>query len=224
MQQPDTDTGKRIPKAVIKRLSLYSRILQNLAMKNITKVSSKELSEYLGQNPAQVRKDLAYFGQFGIPGVGYYVADLRAQIKRILRTDREVRVAVVGAGSLGQALLSYPGFAREGFRIPGAFDVDPAKVGTTIRGVQVFHVDELEERIPLLGVEILALALPREMAQSVVDRAIRSGITAILNFVPIRLVVPPYVKVHYVDLTIELESLAYYLNKEVRGEKSEAEK
>jgi redox-sensing transcriptional repressor len=216
MQQLETDGAKRIPKAVIKRLSLYSRILQNLEMKNITKVSSKELSEHLGQNPAQVRKDLAYFGQFGIPGVGYYVADLRSQIKKILRTDREVRVAIVGAGSLGQALLSYSGFVREGFRIQGAFDVDPAKVGTTIRGVQVFHIDSLEEQIPALGVEILALALPRESAQAVVDRAIQCGITAILNFVPTRLVVPPYVKVHYVDLTIELESLAYYLKGGIR--------
>jgi len=210
-QQPEVDGVKRIPKAVIRRLSLYSRVLQNLEMKNIQKISSKELSEHLGQNPAQVRKDLAYFGQFGKPGVGYYVADLRAQIKRILRTDREVRVAVVGAGSLGQALLSYPGFLRENFRVLAAFDVDPEKVGTRLRGVQVFPIDELEQRIPLLGVEILALTLPRDSAQDVVDRAVRCGITAILNFVPARLVVPPHVKVHYVDLTIELESLAYYL-------------
>jgi len=211
IRQPDADSPKRIPKAVIKRLSLYSRLLQNLEMKNIQKVSSKDLSEPLGQNPAQVRKDLAYFGQFGKPGVGYHVADLRAQIKRILRTDRDVRVAIVGVGSLGQALLSYPGFAREGFRILAAFDVDPTKVRTTIRGIQVFHIDELEQRLPALGIEILALTLPRENAQAVVDRAVGCGITAILNFVPARLVVPSHVKVHYVDLTIELESLAYYL-------------
>ncbi|KPL06494.1 hypothetical protein AMJ85_10360, partial [candidate division BRC1 bacterium SM23_51] len=135
MAQPESE-GKRIPKAVIKRLSLYSRVLQNLEMKNVSKVSSRELSEQLGVNPAQVRKDLAYFGQFGIPGVGYYVSDLRSQIKRILQTDREVSVAIVGVGSLGRALLSYGGFGREGFQVLGAFDVDPAKVGTTIRGVR----------------------------------------------------------------------------------------
>jgi len=210
MAQPESE-GKRIPKAVIKRLSLYSRVLQNLEMKNVSKVSSRELSEQLGVNPAQVRKDLAYFGQFGIPGVGYYVSDLRSQIKRILQTDREVSVAIVGVGSLGRALLSYGGFGREGFQVLGAFDVDPAKVGTTIRGVRVFHTDELEERIRLLGVEILILTLLPDAVQSVVDRAVRCGITAILNFVPVRLVVPSYVKVHYVDLTIEIESLAYYL-------------
>ncbi|KPL09797.1 hypothetical protein AMJ85_05995, partial [candidate division BRC1 bacterium SM23_51] len=110
-----------------------------------------------------------------------------------------------------RALLSYGGFGREGFQVLGAFDVDPAKVGTTIRGVRVFHTDELEERIRLLGVEILILTLLPDAVQSVVDRAVRCGITAILNFVPVRLVVPSYVKVHYVDLTIEIESLAYYL-------------
>jgi redox-sensing transcriptional repressor len=148
--------------------------------------------------------------------VGYYVADLRAQIKRILRTDREVRVAVVGVGNLGQALMSYTGFVREGFQIVGAFDADPEKVGMTVRGAHVYHIDELEERIRQLGVEIILLALPREVAQPVADRAVQCGITAILNFVPTRLVVPSHVKVHYVDLTIELESLAYYLKGAIR--------
>ena len=203
---------KRIPKAVIKRLSLYSRVLQNLEMKNITKISSNQLSEQLGLNPAQVRKDLAYFGQFGIPGVGYYVTELRQQIKRILQTDRKIHVAIAGVGHLGQALLSYGGFERQGFQIVGAFDVDPARVGTTIRGVPVFNISELESRIRILGIEILILALNAEAAQAVVDRAVECGIKAILNFVPARLVVPPYVKVHYVDLSLELESLAYYLS------------
>ena len=210
MPQPEVG-GKRIPKTVIKRLSLYSRVLQDLQMKDVAKVSSKELSEQLGLNPAQVRKDLAYFGQFGVPGVGYYVAELRTQIKRILRTDREVRVGLVGAGHLGQALLAYKGFRRQGFNVVGCFDIDPAKVGTTLGDARVFPIGELEQRIRLLDVEILVLAVPADAAQAVVDRAVACGITAILNFVPVRLVVPPYVKVHYVDLTIEFESLAYYL-------------
>lgn len=202
---------KPIPKAVVKRLSLYSRVLQNLEMKSISKISSKKLSEHLGLNPAQVRKDLAYFGQFGVPGVGYYVTELRSQIKRILQTDRSVHVAIVGVGNLGQALLSYSGFERQGFQIVGAFDIDHAKVGTTVRDVQIYHMDELEHRVRLLAVEILVLALLPESAQAAADRAVKCGITAILNFVPVRLVVPPYVKVHYVDLSIELESLAFYL-------------
>ena len=204
-------TDKHIPKAVVKRLSLYNRVLQNLEMKSVTKISSKKLSEHLGLNPAQVRKDLAYFGQFGVPGVGYYVSELRSQIKRILQTDRPVHVAIVGAGNLGQALMAYGGFERQGFQIVGAFDVDPSKVGTKIRGVPVFPMDELEYRVRLLGVEIAVLALTVETAQAAADRAVQCGITAILNFVPVRLVVPPYVKVHYVDLSIELESLAFYL-------------
>lgn len=204
--------GHRIPKAVIKRLSLYARVLQKMAISGIDKVSSKELGDALGLNSAQVRKDLAYFGQFGVPGFGYYVEDLRSKIKSILGTDRTVRLALVGVGNLGQALLSYTtAFSREGFRLVAAFDADKRKVGGERIGVPVYHVSELEQRIKELAVDIVILSVPSGVAQQVVDTAVKAGVTAILNFVPERLIAPKEVKIHYVDLSIEIESLSYYL-------------
>ena len=202
----------KIPKAVIKRLSLYSRVLQKYAISGIDKISSKELGEALGLNSAQVRKDLAYFGQFGVPGFGYYVDELRTRIKSILGTHRTVRLSLVGVGNLGQALLSYTTqFAREGFRIVAAFDADKRKVGGDRLGVPIFHINELDQRVKELAIDIVILAVPSGVAQKIAEKAIKAGITAILNFVPERLIVPEGVKVHYVDLSIEVESLSFYL-------------
>jgi len=203
--------GKKIPKAVIKRLSLYARALKLYSVSRIEKLSSQELGKALGINPAQVRKDLAYFGQFGIPGVGYRVEELRKQIKTILGTDRIVRIALVGVGNLGQALLSYGSFRQEGFVFVAAFDSDNRKVGTERTGVPIFHVDDLPEKLGELAVDIVILAVPVTAAQPMADKVVEAGIHAIMNFVPCRLVVPEDVKVHYVDLTIEIESLSYYL-------------
>jgi redox-sensing transcriptional repressor len=204
--------GHRIPKAVIKRLSLYARILQRFSIAGVEKISSRELGDALGLNSAQVRKDLAYFGQFGVPGFGYYVEDLRTKIKSILGTDRTVRLALIGVGNLGQALLSYTtAFSREGFRVVAAFDADKRKVGGERMGVPIFHVSELDPRIRELGVDIVVLSVPSGVAQQVADKAIQAGVTAILNFVPERLIAPPHVKIHYVDLSIEIETLSYYI-------------
>ena len=206
-----TSGDRKIPKAVIKRLSLYSRVLQAMEMRSVEKISSMELGEKLGLNPAQVRKDLAYFGQFGVRGVGYYVAELRKSIKRILGTDREVRVGLIGVGNLGLALLSYGGFARQGFKIVAAFDNDKRKVGSVKNNIKIFNVQELEEKIKVRAIDLAILAVPADAAQEIVGRVVKAGINAILNFVPTRLVVPDDVKVHYVDLAIEIESLTYYL-------------
>jgi redox-sensing transcriptional repressor len=204
--------GHKIPKAVIKRLSLYARILQKLTIAGVDKVSSKELGDALGLNSAQVRKDLAYFGQFGVPGFGYYVEELRGRIKSILGTDRTVRLALVGVGNLGQALLSYTtAFAHEGFRMVAAFDADKRKVGGERMGVPVFHISELASRIREFAVDIIILSVPAGVAQQVADTAVGAGVAAILNFVPERLIAPQGVKIHYVDLSIEVESLSYYL-------------
>jgi redox-sensing transcriptional repressor len=204
--------GRKIPKAVIKRLSLYARVLQKFSISGMDKISSRELGDALGLNSAQVRKDLAYFGQFGVPGLGYYVEDLRARIKSILGTDRTVRLALVGVGNLGQALLSYTTqFSREGFKMVAAFDADKRKVGGERVGVRVFHVGELAARIKELAVDIVILAVPTGAAQQAADVAIDAGIKTILNFVPERLIAPHGVKIHYVDLSIEIESLSYYL-------------
>lgn len=203
--------GKKIPKAVIKRLSLYARALKILSVNRIEKLSSQELGNTLGINPAQVRKDLAYFGQFGVPGVGYYVEELRTRIKKILGTDRIVRIGLIGVGNLGQALLSYATFRQEGFLFVAAFDSDKRKVGSERSGVRIYHADELPARIRELALDIVILAVPSSMAQPLAEVAVDAGIQAILNFVPVRLVVPSHVKVHYVDLTIEIESLSYYV-------------
>ncbi len=207
---PEIDK-KKIPRAVIKRLSLYSRVLQQLEMKKAEKVSSKELGDRLGLNSAQVRKDLAYFGQFGVPGFGYYVTDLRRNIKKILGTDREIRVGLVGVGNLGSALLAYGGFTRQGFKLVAAFDSSKRKVGAERNGVMIYDVAQMEEKIREHAIDIVILTVPADVAQDICTRAVQAGITCVLNFVPTRLIVPPGVKVHYVDLAIELESLSYYL-------------
>ncbi len=201
----------RIPAAVVRRLALYSRLLSDLELNSVEKISSSDLAELLGINSAQVRKDLAYFGQFGVPGFGYYVSDLRNNLKRILRTDREVKVILVGVGNLGSALVSYGGFQRQGFKITMAFDADRRKVGSSRGTLEVHHIDELEARLKEIGADIAVLAVPGDACQGVADRLVSAGVRGILNFVPRRLSVPDHVKVHYVDLSIEMETLSYYL-------------
>ena len=201
-----------IPAAVIKRLSMYSRVLQLLELNKVEKISSTELARQLGLNSSQVRKDLAHFGQFGVPGFGYYVADLRRRVKQILGTDKEIAVGLVGVGHLGTALLSYGGFSRQGFRIACGFDVkppDPPVVGPM--NAPVYPIGELEARLAEHCIGMAILTVPADAAQPLVNRLASAGVTAILNFVPRRLEAPDHVKIHYVDLAIEMESLSYYL-------------
>lgn len=205
------DDTARMPMAVVRRLSLYSRALTDLEMNSVDKVSSQELASMLGLNSAQVRKDLAYFGQFGVPGMGYYVADLRNQIQRILRSDRAVKVILLGVGNLGSALISYGGFLKQGYQIQMAFDADRRKVGTVRGGIEVRHIDDLEEQVSRLQSDVAILAVPADASQVLAERAVAAGITGILNFAPRRLNLPPEIKVHHVDLAIEMESLCYYL-------------
>jgi redox-sensing transcriptional repressor len=204
--------GKRRPQAVIRRLSLYARQLHAIERNGVEKVSSRDLGERLGLNSAQVRKDLAAFGQFGVPGYGYNVSDLRAHIRRVLGADRKARLALIGVGNLGLALLSYGGFKRQGFEIVAAFDADKRKLGAKKGGVEIESIDTLEARLAELSVDIAILAVPVEAAQGVAEAAARSGVSAILNFVPTRLSVPEGIVVQDVDLSLEIESLAYSLN------------
>jgi redox-sensing transcriptional repressor len=205
------DRHGRIPNPVVRRLVHYTRVLKTLESAGIEKVSSRQLADNLGINSAQVRKDLACFGQFGVPGVGYRVGELRASLKRILGTDKEVRVALVGVGNLGSALMSYGGFVRQGFRIVVAFDIDGRKIGTVRSGVPVHAMSEIGPLVREHGIAMAILCVPAEAAQSVADALVEAGITGILNFVPVRLTVPPPVKVQPVDLTVEIETLSYYL-------------
>ncbi len=207
--------GRRIPDPVIKRLSLYMRVLSSMDFEHAEKVSSAELARRLGLNSAQVRKDLAIFGQFGIPGVGYYVSDLIRRLREILGKDREVTVILIGVGNLGSALLSYGGFLKQGFTMLWGFDVDPQSARSRTRSeVPIFPINELEAKLAQRRVDLAVLAVPSDAAQPIATRLVRNGIGAILNFVPVHLDVPSHVEVRYVDLSLELESLSYYVQDE----------
>ena len=201
----------KIPEMTIRRLSIYTRCLLQLEEDGVRTISSQELAERFNLNSAQVRKDLAYFGEFGVRGIGYYVAGLKAELQRILGLDREWPVALVGFGNLGSALFHYRGFSRQGFRIAAIFDNDPAKAGRTVDGVPVFAVADLAREVRARGIQIAVLAVPAEAAQTVTDQLVAAGIKAVLNFAPLRLRVPKDARLKNVDLSIELETLSFYL-------------
>ena len=203
----------KIPEMTIRRLSVYTRCLQQLEEDGVKTVSSQELAERFNLNSAQVRKDLAYFGEFGVRGIGYYVAGLKAELQKILGLDREWAVALVGFGNLGSALLHYKGFARQGFRIAAIFDDDPAKIGREVGGVRVLSSRELSREVKARGIQIAIVAVPPEAAQAVTDQLVEAGIKAILNFAPSRIRAPRDARLKHVDLSIELETLSFYLAK-----------
>lgn len=198
-----------VPKAVVSRLSLYLRELQRLVRDGLETTSSTRLGKLLGFTDAQVRKDLAYFGQFGHPGVGYRCAELIPAIKRILGTHQPWPVAIVGVGNLGRALLGYKGFGQQGFQVVAALDIDPTKVGSEIDGIRVYHLDELERVVGQLGVRLAIVAVPAPQAQGVADRLAAAGVDGVLNFAPVTLALPEQMSVVGVDLAIELEQLCY---------------
>jgi redox-sensing transcriptional repressor len=194
------------------RLSVYLRCLNELDAAGIETISSKALAEQFHLNAAQIRKDLAYFGEFGVRGVGYRVKELKRHLRQILGLDRVVRVAVIGAGNLGLALADYPGFRHDGFVISALFDTDPAKIGGQSRGgVPIYDVAQLRSVVRRDQIAIAVIAVPAAAAQDVLDQAVAAGIKAILNFSPGPLKVPPGVKLKPVDLSVSLESLAFYL-------------
>jgi redox-sensing transcriptional repressor len=194
------------------RLSVYLRCLNQLESAGVDTISSQALAEQFHLNAAQIRKDLAYFGEFGVRGVGYYVKDLKRHLRQILGLDRKLRVAVMGAGNLGLALADYPGFKREGFEIVSMFDVADAKIGDESRsGVPIHDLKDLKKIVRKEHIDIAVIAVPAESAQHVLDQVVAAGIKAILNFSPGALKVPPGVKMKGVDLTVSLESLSFYL-------------
>ena len=200
----------------VRRLSVYTRCLLQLEEDGVKTVSSQDLAERFNLNSAQVRKDLAYFGEFGVRGIGYYVSSLKAELQRILGLDREWPVALVGFGNLGSALFHYRGFGRQGFRIAVIFDDDPAKVGREADGVPIFSTRDLAREIQARRVQMAIVAVPAEAAQSVADQLVAAGIKAVLNFAPARIRLPRDVRLKDVDLSIELETLSFYLAKSSR--------
>ena len=191
------------------RLSLYLRELQHLHRSDQKTISSSKLGRALGFTAAQVRKDFAYFGQFGYPGIGYRCEELIDQIKKILGTDKTWPVVLVGCGKMGQALLGYRGFAKQGFDVVAVVDVDENVLGQTFQGLVVEHTDRLPEIVKRHSLQVAILAVPATAAAEAANQILKSGITGILNFAPVTLSVPKNVSLIEVDLAMELEQLAF---------------
>jgi redox-sensing transcriptional repressor len=201
------------------RLSVYLRCLNTLDAAGVRTVSSRALAEQFHLNAAQIRKDLAYFGEFGVRGVGYYVKELRRHLRQILGIDKAVRVAIVGAGNLGLALADYPGFRAEGFEIGALFDTMREKIGQRSRGgVTIHDMREFRTIVRRERITIAVIAVPATAAQEVVNVVVAAGIKAVLNFSPGALKVPLDVKLKSVDLTVSLESLSFFLAQGDAGE------
>jgi redox-sensing transcriptional repressor len=214
-QNKPRPAGEQVSELTAGRLSVYLRCLNTLDAAGVKTISSKALAEQFQLNAAQIRKDLAYFGEFGVRGVGYYVKELKRHLRVILGLDRTVRVAIVGAGNLGLALADYPGFRQEGFAIVALFDTERHKIGRRSKaGVRILAVSEFRKAVARDRIDIAVVAVPAESAQSVVNMAVQTGVRAILNFSPGALKVPPGVKLKHVDLTVSLESLSFFLARE----------
>ncbi len=211
MQDPrrEPPSEKLAPKAVVGRVSLYLRQLEAFERQGIHTVSSHQLGSVLAINDAQVRKDLAFFGQFGYPGIGYRTSELIPTLRHVLGIDRDWPLALVGLGNLGRALLNYRGFRTRGFHIVTIFDNDPEKVGQTYDGMTVEPIESLRKIAPARGISLAVLSVPADSAQRVADFLVSCGISGILNFAPVALNVPPSVNVVGVDLSVQLEHLAY---------------
>ena len=213
-------TADQVSELTTNRLSVYLRCLNELDGAGVRTISSQALAEQFHLNAAQIRKDLAYFGEFGVRGVGYYVRDLKRHLRQILGLDRKLRVAIMGAGNLGLALADYAGFRQEGFEIAALFDTLREKVGQQSKsGVPILDIHELKKVAKRDGIKIAVIAVPAPAAQSVLNLVVAAGIKAVLNFSPGTLQIPPGVKLKGVDLTVSLESLSFYL---ARGESEES--
>ncbi len=206
MPEPGT-----VPDIVIGRLPIYLRALAHLLDEGQRITSSKDLAERLGISSAQIRKDLSHFGEFGKQGMGYDIAHLHEQIRRILQVDRLWDVALVGAGDLGHAIAHYGGFEGRGFRVICVFDSNPQKVGRRLGRFAICDAANMAEKLQEMGIKVAIVAVPAGAAQAVVNELIRGGVKAILNYAPITLTVPKDVRVQYIDPVTHLQRMTYYL-------------
>jgi len=204
-----------IPEVVIDRLPVYFRLLSGLQARGIGVVSSQELGDALGVTPAQIRKDLSYFGRFGKQGRGYSVDRLAEELRLILGLDRRWKVVLVGAGRLGRAVASYRGFEPQGFDIIATYDVNP-EAQSPINDLEVRDVSRLEDDLRAHPVDIGIVAVPGAEAQAVIDRLVAGGVTAILNYAPIAAQVPPHVEVRQIDPVLALQGMTYHLRRRAR--------
>jgi len=205
---------KSIPSITINRLSIYHRCLEKITKKGkgLEVISSFKIAEMTGINSAQIRKDLAYFGEFGKRGIGYPLIGLSRELKKILGLDKKWSVIIAGAGNLGKALVRYKGFQKRGFIIKGIFDNNPSKIGKKLGNIFIYDIKEVKKFIQVENINIGILVVPADSAQEVADKMVTGGIKAILNFAPIHVILPPEIKIHNVDLSIEFEGLTYYLS------------
>jgi redox-sensing transcriptional repressor len=201
-----------IPTPAVYRLSFYLRQLEAFLKAEKHTISSKQLGESLGYTDAQVRKDLAYFGQFGHPGIGYRVEELISQLRKILGTDKVWNVLLVGAGNLGRALIAYRGFLRKGFRLAAIFDADDRKVGQPFGDLTVLSMDKLAQTAARENIKLAIMSVPGEVAQHVAETLVAAGIRGILNFAPVNVTVPADVSVQGVDLAVQLEQLSFKMS------------
>jgi redox-sensing transcriptional repressor len=214
--------GRGIPEATVARLPVYLRALHALADRGVVTISSEELASTTGVNPAKLRKDLSHLGSYGTRGVGYDVEYLVYQISRELGLTQDWVVAIIGAGNLGTALANYGGFASRGFRIAALLDADSQVVGSRVAGLTVEHTDKLETVIRDHAVSIGVIATPAGAAQGMCDRLVAAGVTSVLNFAPVVLGVPDGVDVRKVDLSIELQILAFHAQRKAGGAEAES--
>ena len=204
--------SRDVAASTVRRLSLYLQFLDECERQQLATVSSDALAERGGASPAQVRKDLSFFGSFGRRGVGYGVPLLAERLREILGLMRRYRVILVGAGRVGAALAAYPGFRGRGFDVVAVYDVDPARIGTSVDGLVVRSADRLETDLAAEAADIAVIATPAAAAQAVADRLVRAGVRALLNFAPVTLSVPRAVSVSAVNMALELEALSYALH------------
>ncbi len=202
---------ERIPRATVKRLPLYYRNLNRLYRQGKTRISSKELSEIVKIDSATIRKDLSYFGELGRKGYGYDIQKLIVFFRKILDQDKVAKVALIGVGNLGTALLNYNFIKDDNMQIDLAFDTNKRKIGKSIGNVSIFDLADLEDKLKESGINVAILTVPGSASQEVANRLVDSGIEAILNFTPNRLNVPDSVHVHSIDLSVELQTLIYFL-------------
>lgn len=202
---------KHIADSTVRRLSAYLRFLEDFENRGLTTISSEELANRGGTTSAQVRKDLSFFGSFGKRGLGYSVPELAGRLREILGLGKEWRVVIVGAGKIGAALTQYRGFRQRGFNILAAYDNNPEKVGKKLEGIPVRDIEQLERDIQRDHPDIVVLTVPGEEAQQVVDRVVKCGVKAILNFAPAQLHAPSDVAIKTVNMAMELEGLSFAL-------------
>jgi redox-sensing transcriptional repressor len=202
---------KRIADSTVRRLSAYLRFLEDFEGRGLTTISSEELARRGGTTSAQVRKDLSFFGSFGKRGLGYSVPELKKELREILGLGKEWRVVIVGAGKIGAALVQYRGFRQRGFSILRAYDSNPSKIGTTVEGMPVADVAQMEKDFAREMPDIVVLTVPADAAQSMLDRIVKTGVKAVLNFAPTQLQAPADVTVKTVNMAMELEGLSFAL-------------